>query len=139
MTHSLVDLLKTQSYFSLSFDRNRPIAFQQAFWKLIELLDKHEITWFNGEAASDHAMCQHLLGQLWQYDYQTVVLTFEVKERYLGWQVDEETDELTIMIEDVYGFRWNRLATEADYAIEDFEESQSDFIDTSDLLAAFGK
>ena len=76
---------------------------------MIAFLDKHDITWFNDEPASDHAMCQQLLGQVWRQDCQDVVLSFETQERYLGWQVDEETDELSVIIEDVYGFRWNSL------------------------------
>ena len=106
---SIVDMLKRSEKFSLAFDRSMPIRFQQQFWQLIAFLDKHEITWFNDEPASDHAMCQQLLGQVWRQDCQDVVLNFETQERYLGWQVDEETDELSVIIEDVYGFRWNSL------------------------------
>ena len=90
---SIVDMLKRSEKFSLAFDRSMPIRFQQQFWQLIAFLDKHEITWFNDEPASDHAMCQQLLGQVWRQDCQDVVLSFETQERYLGWQVDEETDE----------------------------------------------
>ena len=90
---SIVDMLKRSEKFSLAFDRSMPIRFQQQFWQLIAFLDKHEITWFNDEPASDHAMCQQLLGQVWRQDCQDVVLNFETQERYLGWQVDEETDE----------------------------------------------
>ena len=69
------------------------------------------------------------------------VLNFETQERYLGWQVDEETDELSVIIEDVYGFRWNSLLDleTADYRFEDFEEFAEDYVDTSDLLKQFGK
>ena len=49
------------------------------------------------------------LVKFWRQDCQDVVLSFETQERYLGWQVDEETDELSVIIEDVYGFRWNSL------------------------------
>ena len=121
---SIVDMLKRSEKFSLAFDRSMPIRFQQQFWQLIAFLDKHEITWFNDEPASDHAMCQQLLGQVWRQDCQDVVLNFETQERYLGWQVDEETDELSVIIEDVYGFRWNSLLDleTADYRFEDFEE-----------------
>ena len=72
---------------------------------------------------------------------QDVVLSFETQERYLGWQVDEETDELSVIIEDVYGFRWNSLLDleTADYRFEDFEEFAEDYVDTSDLLKQFGK
>jgi len=101
---SIVDMLKRSEKFSLAFDRSMPIRFQQQFWQLIAFLDKHDITWFNDEPASDHAMCQQLLGQVWRQDCQDVVLSFETQERYLGWQVDEETDELSVIIEDVYGF-----------------------------------
>ena len=81
-----------------------PFVFQQQFWQFdLTFLDKHDITWFNDEPASDHAMCQQLLGQVWRQDCQDVVLSFETQERYLGWQVDEETDELSVIIEDVYG------------------------------------
>ena len=50
-------------------------------------------------------------------------LNFETQERYLGWQVDEETDELSVIIEDVYGFRWNSLLDleTADYRFEDLK------------------
>ena len=102
---SIVDMLKRSEKFSLAFDRSMPIRFQQQFWQLIAFLDKHEITWFNDEPASDHAMCQQLLGQVWRQDCQDVVLNFETQERYLGWQVDEETDELSVIIEDVYGLK----------------------------------
>ena len=61
---SIVDMLKRSEKFSLAFDRSMPIRFQQQFWQLIAFLDKHEITWFNDEPASDHAMCQQLLGQV---------------------------------------------------------------------------
>ena len=72
---------------------------------------------------------------------QDVVLSFETQERYLGWQVDEETDELSVIIEDVYGFRWDSLLDleTADYRFEDFEEFAEDYVDTSDLLKQFGK
>lgn len=112
------------------------IRFQQQFWQLIAFLDKHDITWFNDQPAGDHAMCQQLLGQVWRQDCQDVVLSFETQERYLGWQVDEETDELSVIIEDVYGFRWNSLLDleTADYRFEDFEEFTEDYVDTSDLL-----
>ena len=81
---SIVDMLKRSEKFSLAFDRSMPIRFQQQFWQLIAFLDKHEITWFNDEPASDHAMCQQLLGQVWRQDCQDVVLSFETQERYLG-------------------------------------------------------
>ena len=138
---SIVDMLKRSEKFSLAFDRSMPIRFQQQFWQLIAFLDKHDITWFNDEPASDHAMCQQLLGQVWRQDCQDVVLSFETQERYLGWQVDEETDELSVIIEDVYGFRWNSLLDleTADYRFEDFEEFAEDYVDTSDLLKQFGK
>ncbi|MDU5556928.1 hypothetical protein [Streptococcus sp.] len=138
---SIVDMLKRSENFSLAFNRSMPIHFQQQFWQLIALLDKHEITWFNDEPASDHAMCQQLLGQVWRQDCQDVVLSFETQERYLGWQVDEETDELSVIIEDVYGFRWNSLLDleTADYRFEDFEEFAEDYVDTSDLLKQYGK
>ena len=70
-----------------------------------------------------------------------VVLNFETQERYLGWQVDEETDELSVIIEDVYGFRWNSLLDleTADYRFEDFEEFAEDYVDTSELFKQFGK
>ena len=138
---SIVDMLKRSEKFSLAFDRSMPIRFQQQFWQLISFLDKHEITWFNDEPASDHAMCQQLLGQVWRQDCQDVVLDFETQERYLGWQVDEETDELSVIIEDVYGFRWNSLLDleTADYRFEDFEEFAEDYVDTSELLKQFGK
>ena len=106
---------------------------------MIAFLDKHDITWFNDEPASDHAMCQQLLGQVWRQDCQDVVLSLN-QERY--WmQVDEETDELSVIIEDVYGFRWNSLLDleTADYRFEDFEEFAEDYVDTSDLLKQFGK
>lgn len=138
---SIVDMLKRSEKFSLAFDRSMPIRFQQQFWQLIAFLDKHDITWFNDEPAGDHAMCQQLLGQVWRQDCQDVVLSFETQERYLGWQVDEETDELSVIIEDVYGFRWNSLLDleTADYRFEDFEEFAEDYVDTSDLLKQFGK
>ena len=138
---SIVDMLKRSEKFSLAFDRSMPIRFQQQFWQLITFLDKHDITWFNDETASDHAMCQQLLGQVWHQDCQDVVLSFETQERYLGWQVDEETDELSVIIEDVYGFRWDSLLDleTADYRFEDFEEFAEDYVDTSDLLKQFGK
>ena len=84
---------------------------------------------------------KQLLGQVWRQDCQDVVLNFETQERYLGWQVDEETDELSVIIEDVYGFRWNSLLDleKADYRFEDFEEFAEDYVDTSDLLKQFGK
>ena len=63
---SIVDMLKRSEKFSLALDRNMPIRFQQRFWQLIAFLDKHDITWFNDEPASDHAMCQQLLGQVWR-------------------------------------------------------------------------
>ena len=53
---SIVDMLKRSEKFSLAFDRSMPIRFQQQFWQLIAFLDKNEITWFNDEPASDHAM-----------------------------------------------------------------------------------
>ena len=129
---SIVDMLKRSEKFSLAFDRSMPIRFQQQFWQLIAFLDK---------PASDHAMCQQLLGQVWRQDCQDVVLSFETQERYLGWQVDEETAELSVIIEDVYGFRWNSLLDleTADYRFEDFEEFTEDYVDTSDLLKQFGK
>lgn len=138
---SIVDMLKRSEKFSLAFDRSMPIRFQQQFWQLIAFIDKHDITWFNDEPAGDHAMCQQLLGQVWRQDCQDVVLSFETQERYLGWQVDEETDELSVIIEDVYGFRWNSLLDleTADYRFEDFEEFTEDYVDTSDLLKQFGK
>ena len=71
---SIVDMLKRSEKFSLAFDRSMPIRFQQQFWQLIAFLDKHDITWFNDEPASDHAMCQQLLGQVWRQDCQDVVL-----------------------------------------------------------------
>jgi len=114
---SIVDMLKRSEKFSLAFDRSMPIRFQQQFWQLIAFLDKHEITWFNDEPASNHAMCQQLLGQVWRQDCQDVVLSFETQERYLGW-LDLET---------------------ADYRFEDFEEFAEDYVDTSDLLKQFGK
>ena len=42
---SIVDMLKRSENFSLAFNRSMPIHFQQQFWQLIALLDKHEITW----------------------------------------------------------------------------------------------
>ena len=68
-------------------------------------------------------------------------MNFETQERYLGWQVDEETDELSVIIEDVYGFRWNSLLDleTADYRFEDFEEFAEDYVDTSELFKQFGK
>ena len=77
---SIVDMLKRSEKFSLAFDRSMPIRFQQQFWQLIAFLDKHDITWFNDEPASDHAMCQQLLGQVWRQDCQDVVLSFETQE-----------------------------------------------------------
>ena len=59
---SIVDMLKRSEKFSLAFDRSMPIRFQQQFWQLIDFLDKHDITWFNDEPASNHAMCQQLFG-----------------------------------------------------------------------------
>ena len=49
--------------------------------------------------------------------------------------------ELSVIIEDVYGFRWNSLLDLeiADYRFEDFEEFAEDYVDTSDLLKQFGK
>ena len=84
---------------------------------------------------------KQLLGQVWRQDCQDVVLNFETQERYLGWQVDEETDELSVIIEDVYGFRWNSLLDleTADYRFEDFEEFAEDYVDTSELFKQFGK
>lgn len=136
---SIEQLLNEQQTFSLAFDRSQPIRFQQQFWRMIDYLDKHEIPWFNGEKASDHAMCQQFLAQQWDHDYQEVILVFKPAERYLGWQYDEETDEWGVTIEDVYGFRWNHLSDEADYQFEEIEEFQAEFVDTSDLMAAFGK
>lgn len=40
---SIVDMLKRSEKFSLAFDRNMPIRFQQQFWQLITFLDKHDI------------------------------------------------------------------------------------------------
>lgn len=86
-------------------------------------------------------MFQHLLLDFLSQDCQDVVLNFETQERYLGWQVDEETDELSVIIEDVYGFRWNSLLDleTADYRFEDFEEFAEDYVDTSELFKQFGK
>ena len=101
---------------------------------MIAFLDKHDLTWFNDEPASDHAMCPPITrSSLWRQDCQDVVLSFETQERYLGWQVDEGTDELSVIIEDVYGFRWNSLLDleTADYRFEDFEEFAEDYVDTS--------
>lgn len=136
---SIEDLLKEEQTFSLSFQRDLPLRFQEQFWQMIAHLDRHEIPWFNGEKASDHFMCQQFLGQQWDYDYQKVILVFKPRERFLGWQYDEETDEWGISIQDVYGFAWNHLADEADYSFDEIAEFQEEFIDTSDLLAFFGK
>ncbi|MFC3932582.1 hypothetical protein ACVR0S_01880 [Streptococcus dentapri] len=136
---SIEQLLKEEQTFSLSFDRRLPISFQQQFWRMIAYLTKHEIPWFNGEKADDHFMCQQFLGQQWEHDYQSVVIVFRPAERYLGWQYDDETDEWGVSIQDVYGFRWNHLAQEADYTFDEIEEFQETFVDTSDLTALFGK
>lgn len=136
---SIEELLKEEQTFSLSFDRSQPICFQEQFWKMIAYLDRHDIPWFNGERAGDHFMCQQFLGQQWDHDYQTVVLVFKPTERFLGWQYDEETDEWGISIQDVYGFSWNHLADEADYHFNEIEEFQDEFVDTSDLVALFGR
>ena len=61
---SIVDMLKRSENFSLAFNRSMPIHFQQQFWQLIALLDKHEITWFNDEPASDHATWPSLASRL---------------------------------------------------------------------------
>ena len=53
---SIVDMLKRSEKFSLAFDRSMPFRFQLQFWQLIAFVDKHDITWFNDDPASDHAM-----------------------------------------------------------------------------------
>ncbi len=73
---SIVDMLKREEKFSLGFWSYYANCFQQQFWQLITFLDKHDITWSNDEPASDHAMCQQLLGQVWRQDCQDV-LSFE--------------------------------------------------------------
>ena len=71
--------------------------------------------------------------KMWSWVWNTGTL--------FGWQVDEETDELSVIIEDVYGFRWNSLLDleTADYRFEDFEEFAEDYVDTSELFKQFGK
>lgn len=136
MTKNLDDYITNQKNFILEFDRKHPIHFQENFWFLIEHLERKKITWFNEAKANDHEMCVHTLSLIWKTDPEKVFLRFETRERYKGWQYDEETDEYGIVIEDVYGFRLDRESTKGDINMDNYRNN--DYTpDLSGLLKAW--
>lgn len=129
------ELVAGRQSFKLRFDDCEwlPVAFQQKFWKLMEYLNSKEVGWYLGAEATDIHLTHQVLHNIRTRKCETVVLEFGVRERYEGYQMDEETEELTLVIDMPYCMWWHTEASDNDYLFEDFEEFQEGYVDTSDL------